>query len=163
MFHYKHSVRSENLVYDGYFPNIFSKGCNRLSTLKEETVLSETKPHEEFTKKRYLGRTAGGALGSVLLTMVTSSHQWASFIVLAFGLGAVGSGLRKMATQEMFPNYVQNILIVVSLVVSAGMLFVAWRIRKRSKFSAWVYFTSSVISLLLMSVYLLVFFNHFTK
>ncbi|MCL6444449.1 MAG: hypothetical protein K6T83_13525 [Alicyclobacillus sp.] len=101
--------------------------------------------HHGASRSRASEKAIGSSIGSILIAIVTSSHHWVHMLLIALGLGAVGAGLFTM------PIPIRIGLLVVSVVVSIGMLFVAWRKRTNNKAVAWVYFISSVVSLVIIA------------
>ena len=121
---------------------------NRGTSIKRPSSQNDTARSEGKT------RTVGAGLGAILLSLIASGHQWAQWVVLMVGIGAVGGGLRRMATQHMFPSYIMDGFIALSLAISLCMLFLGWRARNRSRLSSRMYFASGIVSLVFLSVYL---------
>lgn len=110
----------------------------------KENLLASGHHHHGVGKPRASGKAIGSSIGSILIAIVASSHHWVHMLLIALGLGAVGAGLFTM------PIPIRIGLVAVSVAVSIGMLFVAWHKRTKNKAVAWVYFISSIVSLVII-------------
>lgn len=123
--------------------NSILSGRSRLLSMHRR-LLGTRKRHDDKTTKSS-GKDFWRSVGSILIAIVASSHHWLHMLLLTLGLGVLGVGITTM------PLTLRIVLVVFSFVVSIGMLFVAWRKRIHNKVVAWVYFFSSVLSLVILA------------
>ncbi|XJZ28051.1 hypothetical protein ACF5W4_04425 [Bacillota bacterium Lsc_1132] len=84
------------------------------------------------------------AIGSVLLAIVASSHHWVHTLLIALGLTTLGTGLLSLS-----PG-VKLGFMLVSLIVSVWMIRVAIRKWHHHRSVSWVYFVSSIFSIIIV-------------
>ena len=84
-------------------------------------------------------------IGSILLAIVASSHHWVHTLLIALGLTTLGTGLLSISPTSKL------IFILISLVVSMWMIFVAIKKWNHNRPAAWVYLISSIISIILVA------------
>ncbi|UOF92285.1 hypothetical protein LSG31_09035 [Fodinisporobacter ferrooxydans] len=93
------------------------------------------------TKK---GKGIRGSILSILFAFIASSHHWLHTLLIAFGLTSLGASLISM------PPAIRTGFMILSLIISFWMLFVAWRKRITNRPAAWVYLISSLISIIVV-------------
>ena len=84
-------------------------------------------------------------IGSILLAIVASSHHWVHTLLIALGLTTLGTGLLSISPTTKL------IFMLISLVVSIWMIFVALKKWNHNRPAAWVYLISSIISIILVA------------
>ncbi|MBY3621392.1 hypothetical protein CA600_28500 [Paenibacillus sp. VTT E-133280] len=89
-------------------------------------------------------RTLLKSISSVLFALFASAHHWLHTLLIALGLTSLGAGLFSMAPS------LKLIFLVISLLLSIWFIVVAKRRWKKDRPAAWVYFISSIISIILV-------------